>query len=120
MPSHLPTPIILSTCNDLNEVPDQSAEKHLVEFLSHKSSTPHTVAGELSSPSAEVKFMNLLQLTQLPKRREVIHCIANPVSKFSLGLGIVLGEGTWVPFGTCTEEMELLPREPECKFATQK
>lgn len=68
-----PTTIIPSTCNDLNEVPDQSAEKHLVEFLSHKSSTPHTVAGELSSPSAEVKFMNLLQLTQVPKGREVIH-----------------------------------------------
>lgn len=45
----------------------------MVEFLAHKFSTPHTVAGEVSSPLAEVKFMNRLELTQVPERREVIH-----------------------------------------------
>lgn len=90
---------ILSACNDLIEAPDQSAEKHLVEFLVHKFSSTHTVAGELSSPPAEVKFMNRLELTQVPERREVIRRIAYLVLKFSLGLEIVLGKGTWVPFG---------------------
>lgn len=65
--THLP---ILSTCNDLKEAPDQSAEKHLVEFLSHKSLTSHAVAGELSTPSAEVKFMNLIELTSGTKEKE--------------------------------------------------
>lgn len=61
--------------------PDQSAEKHLVEFLSHKSSTPCTVAGELSSPSAEVKFMNLLELTPSTKKKGSNSLNSKPILK---------------------------------------
>jgi hypothetical protein len=92
--SFIHTPPIY-TCGDLNKAPDHSAEKHQVNVLCYKSSTPHTVARELSSPSAEVRFMNLLELTQVPRRSKVIHQTTKPQ-----GWELFWVKGHMFPLGT--------------------
>lgn len=44
--------------------------------------------------------MNLLELTPSTKEKGSNSLNSKPVLKFALGLGIALGEGTQVPFGT--------------------
>lgn len=117
---HPPSPPVLSTCNNVNGAPDQSAGKNLVEFLSHKSSPPHMVDREVSSPSAEVKFMNFLQLTPGTKEKASISLDSRPSLKILPGAENCSGWGDVGSLGTCAEKTDLLPRSPECTFATQR
>ena len=72
-------------------------EKHLVEFVSHKSLTLHTVARELSSPSAEVKFMNFLELTPSTKEKGSNSLNSKLVLKIHPGVGNCSGWRDMVP-----------------------